>query len=62
MGRLGWIEGRNLVVDRRVTGEDPEQRKTTAGELIAANPDIIVAAGMIDALPVRALTRLSQSS
>ena len=62
MGRLGWIEGRNLVVDRRVTGEDPEQRKTAAAELIAANPDIIVAAGMIDALPVRALTRLSQSS
>ena len=57
MGRLGWIEGRNLVVDRRVTGEDPEQRKTAAAELIAANPDIIVAAGMIDALPVRALTR-----
>jgi putative ABC transport system substrate-binding protein len=57
MGRLGWIEGRNLVVDRRVTGEDPEQRKTAAAELIAANPDIIVAAGMIDALPVRAPTR-----
>jgi ABC-type uncharacterized transport system substrate-binding protein len=54
--RLGWIEGRNLVVERRVTGEDPERRKTAAAELIAANPDVIVAAGMIDALPVHALT------
>jgi len=57
MRRLGWIEGRNLVVDRRVTGEDPERRKTAAAELIAANPDVIVAAGVVDALPVHALTR-----
>jgi putative tryptophan/tyrosine transport system substrate-binding protein len=57
MRRLGWVEGRNLVVERRVTGEDPERRKTAAAELIAANPDVIVAAGVIDALPVRTLTR-----
>jgi putative ABC transport system substrate-binding protein len=57
MRRLGWIEGRNLIVERRVTGEDPERRRTAAVELIAANPDVIVAAGMIDALPVHALTR-----
>ena len=57
MRRLGWIEGQGLAVERRVTGEDPEQRKTSAAELIAAHPDVIVAAGMIDALPVHALTR-----
>jgi putative ABC transport system substrate-binding protein len=57
MRRLGWIEGRNLVVERRMTGEDPERRKAAAAELIAANPDVIVAAGMVDALPVHALTR-----
>jgi putative ABC transport system substrate-binding protein len=55
--RLGWVEGRNLVVERRVTGEDPERRKTAAVELIATNPDVIVAAGGIDALTVHALTR-----
>ena len=38
MRRLGWIEGRNLVVERRVTGEDPDRRKTAAAELIAATP------------------------
>jgi len=54
--RLGWVEGRNLIVERRVTGEDPEQRKTAAAELIAAKPGVIVSAGMIDALPVHALT------
>jgi putative ABC transport system substrate-binding protein len=57
MQRLGWIEGRNLVVERRVTSEDPEERKTAAAEVVATNPNVIVAAGIIDALPVHALTR-----
>ena len=57
MRRLGWVEGRNLVVVRRVTGEDPERHKSAARELIAANPDVIVAAGIVDALSVHALTR-----
>jgi putative tryptophan/tyrosine transport system substrate-binding protein len=57
LARLGWVEGRNLVVVRRVTGEAPEHRKTAAAELIATNPDVIVAAGIVDALSVHALTR-----
>ena len=57
MRRLGWIEGRNLFVEGRVTGMDPERRKIAAAELGAANPDAIVAAGVLDALPVRAQTR-----
>jgi len=52
----GWIEGHNLTVERRITGGDPEQRKTAAIELVAANPDVIVAAGIADALPVHAQT------
>jgi putative ABC transport system substrate-binding protein len=56
MRRLGWVEGRNLTVERRVTRVDPEERKTAAAELVAANLDCIVAAGTVDALPVRALT------
>jgi putative ABC transport system substrate-binding protein len=56
MQRLGWIEGRNLVIERRVTGEDPERRKTAAAELIAANPDVIAAGGMVVALPLHAQT------
>jgi len=57
MRRLGWIEGRNLTVDRRVTGEDAEHRKTAAAELVSERPDVIVAAGTFDALPVFAATR-----
>jgi len=51
----GSAGSRDII--RRVTGEDPEQRRTAAAELIAANPDVIVAAGIIDALPVHAQTR-----
>ena len=57
MQRLGWFERHNLPVERRVTGQDAEQRKTAAAELVAANLDVIVAAGTVDALPVRDLTR-----
>jgi len=57
MQRLGWVEGRNLTVDRHVTGEDPERRKTAAAQLVATNPDVIVAAGTLDAQTVLALTR-----
>jgi putative ABC transport system substrate-binding protein len=56
MQRLGWVEGRNFVVERRVTREDPAERKTAATELVAANLDVIVAAGVVDALPVHKLT------
>ena len=57
MRQHGWIEGRSLIVERRMTGEDQERRKTAAAELIAAKPDVIVAAGTIDAVPVHAQTR-----
>ena len=57
MRRLGWIEGRNLTVDRRVTGEDAEHRKMAAAELVSERPDVIVAAGTFDALPIFAATR-----
>ena len=56
LARLGWVEGHNLTVERRITGGDPEQRKTAAIELVAANPGVIVAAGIADALTVHAQT------
>jgi len=57
MRQLGWVEGRNLSVERRITGEDTAARKTDAAELVAAKPDVIVAAGTRDAQTVHALTR-----
>ncbi len=59
MRRLGWVEGRNLTVERRVTGESPDRRKAAAAELVAARLDVIVAAGTVDARPLRALTHVT---
>jgi len=41
--RLGWIEGRNLIVDKR--GADGEQQRlpALAAELVALKPDVLVA-------------------
>src|SRR5215471_13509179 len=39
---LGWIEGRNIRLDYRFTGQDVERIRAGSAELIALAPDIIV--------------------
>ena len=39
---LGWIEGRNVRIDYRWAGGDPEKARAFAKELIAMTPDVIV--------------------
>jgi len=56
MARLGWIEGRNLTVDWRITGTDPEARAQAARELVAARLDAIVAGGIGEARPLRTVS------
>ena len=57
LARLGWVEGKNLVIERRFGGTGGEQIASAAAELVAWHPDVIVAMGTIDARPVLALTR-----
>ena len=57
LARLGWVEGKNLVIERRFGGSTGEQIASAAAELVAWHPDVIVAMGTIDARPVLALTR-----
>ena len=40
---LGWVEGRNLVVDVRGAEGQPDRLPALVAELLAAKPDIIVA-------------------
>jgi putative ABC transport system substrate-binding protein len=42
---LGWIEGRNLRMEVRWGGGDVDQIRTFAKELVAQQPDLIVALG-----------------
>jgi putative tryptophan/tyrosine transport system substrate-binding protein len=57
LARLGWVEGKNITIERRFSGAGGEQENSTAAEIVAWQPDVIVALGTIDARPVLALTR-----
>src|SRR5215471_18866455 len=39
---LGWAEGRNVQIDYRWAGGDPDRARTFARELIATTPDVMV--------------------
>jgi ABC-type uncharacterized transport system substrate-binding protein len=43
--KLGWTVGRNLRIDYRWTGGDPERARKYAAELVALAPDVILAPG-----------------
>ena len=43
--RLGWVEGRNVTVDRRGGGGEQDRLPALAAELVAMRPDLMVAVG-----------------
>ena len=45
LGRLGWVEGRNLRFETRWTGGDPERIQRAAAELVSLAPDLILVHG-----------------
>jgi len=45
LGKLGWVEGRNLVLDARGAGGRTDQLPELARDIVASRPDLIVAAG-----------------
>jgi putative ABC transport system substrate-binding protein len=42
---LGWIDGRNIRIDMRWGGGDPDRVRRYAAELVALTPDVILASG-----------------
>ena len=42
---LGWAVGRNLRLEARWSGDDPDNTRRSAVELVAIAPDVILAAG-----------------
>jgi len=44
---LGWTVGRNVRIDYRWGGGDPDQMRRYAAELVALAPDVILAAGAL---------------
>jgi putative ABC transport system substrate-binding protein len=58
LGELGWIEGRNVRVDVRWTGDDINRMRTLAQELVGLQPDIIVTTGTAPAAALQRETRM----
>jgi putative ABC transport system substrate-binding protein len=55
--QLGWVEGRNLQLDRRFSARDFDRRRASAQELIGLAPDVIVVGGADGTRSVQTLTR-----
>lgn len=45
LSRLGWVEGRNLIVDKRGAGGEQARLPALAAELVALKPNVLVAVG-----------------
>jgi putative ABC transport system substrate-binding protein len=56
MQRLGWVEGRNLVVERRFSDGNMDQLAAFARELVDARLDVIVTMAERDAAEARRLS------
>ena len=57
LGRLGWIEGKNMRVDYRFAAGDPTLFRTYAAELVALSPDVLLAGNTPAAVALRQQTR-----
>jgi putative ABC transport system substrate-binding protein len=57
--RAGFVEGQNLVVDHRASDQDTARLSAWAVEMIAANPDVLVALGSES--PLQVWARASQT-
>jgi putative tryptophan/tyrosine transport system substrate-binding protein len=57
LGRLGWVEGKNIRIDYRFAANDPALFKTYAAELVGLTPDAILASTPPALIALRERTR-----
>src|SRR6266496_3861732 len=57
LGRLGWVEGRNIRIDYRFAAGNPTLVATYAAELVALAPDAIFTSPGLAVAPLRERTR-----
>ena len=56
MRDLGYVEGRNLIIEYRWAGEDLQRLPSLASELVALNVDVIVTSTTLPAKALKAAT------
>jgi putative ABC transport system substrate-binding protein len=47
--KLGWVEGRNVHIEKRLHGGDPDRMRYYAAELVKLSPDVILAFSPVEA-------------
>jgi putative tryptophan/tyrosine transport system substrate-binding protein len=57
LAKLGWIEGRNLRIDLRFTGNDVDRSRAYAAELVSLAPDAIFTNGGVTTRAVQQQTQ-----
>jgi putative tryptophan/tyrosine transport system substrate-binding protein len=53
---LGYIEGKNIVLEHRFPAENPDRFRSLARELVDAKPDAIIAVTVLGAVELKKLT------
>ena len=53
---LGYVEGKNIVLEHRFPAEQPDRFRTLAQELVELRPDVIVAVAPLGAIELKKLT------
>ena len=57
LAQLGYVEGKNLIIERRLLSDQVEQVKAVAAELVALHPDAIVAVNTPDVAAALSVTK-----
>jgi putative tryptophan/tyrosine transport system substrate-binding protein len=57
LGRFGWLEGKNILIDYRFAAGDPTLFRTYAAELVGLSPDVILANSSSAVAALRQQTR-----
>ena len=57
LARLGYVEGKNLTIERRLLSDQVERVNDAAAELLALQPDLIIAVNTPDVSAVLSLTK-----
>src|SRR5262249_14443908 len=55
--QAGWTIGRNVEIETRWAGGDPDRLRTFAAELVGLGPDVIMTTGNAGAAPLLQATR-----
>jgi len=53
LANLGWVEGRNIHLEKRLHGGDSERMRAYAAELVNLSPDVILATSPVEAKVLR---------